>query len=221
MMGMTRFAPYKMLVSSLGCLGGNTLSLAGNENHVRVWNQPVPGSKYGAWFFTASYETACVDDHGKLETFQKPGGGFRLHLGFYHCVGGGPGTYHVRHPSGYDDGAKDFATSVVNAARQQGWSVSLRVITRPVPKGGGTGEDGVRFSGKVYVLTVTAKTPEVVSELDANGAAFGAVRGQDGRIWIDLRPHDQFAAVNPATRAVQTYTPPPPLITSRSAPAAP
>jgi hypothetical protein len=30
------------------CLEGNILSVAGLENHVRIWNQPVPGSKYGA-----------------------------------------------------------------------------------------------------------------------------------------------------------------------------
>src|ERR1700678_1579027 len=39
-----------------GCLEGNDLSLSGNEDHVRIWNQPVPGSKYGAWFIAASYE---------------------------------------------------------------------------------------------------------------------------------------------------------------------
>jgi virginiamycin B lyase len=72
------------------CYYANKLSFTGDENHARIWNQPVPGSQYGAWFITASYETACASVNGRLEPFQAPDGSYQLHGDHWHCVDGGP-----------------------------------------------------------------------------------------------------------------------------------
>ncbi len=105
---------------------------------MRIWNQPVPGSKYGAWFIAASYETMCLVRNGVLQTASTnkalrgaaPGRA-------YHCVDGGPGSIHTAHPDGYNDAAADFAAAVVAAARSRGWHVSQRTVT--VPRGASVG----------------------------------------------------------------------------------
>jgi alpha-tubulin suppressor-like RCC1 family protein len=135
-----------------GCVQGNADSLFGAENHVRIWNQPVPGSKYGAWLITASYETMCVGVNGNLEPFRAPDGTYHLDPPLYHCVDGGPGSYDL---NGYNRGARDFAAEIVKAAQRRGWLVTEQIISRPLTGGQGTGEDGVTFNGKVYVLRVT------------------------------------------------------------------
>jgi hypothetical protein len=138
-----------------GCLDGNTLSLTGDEDHVRIWNQPVPGSKYGAWFVAASYETMCLVRDGKLQTASANKVYAALHSGSaYHCVDGGPGSFHTAHPDGYDDGAQGFTAAIVTAAKSRGWHVSQRTVT--VKRGTSSGEGGVPFDGTVSVLTVTA-----------------------------------------------------------------
>ena len=138
-----------------GCLHGNELSLSGNEDHVRLWNQPVAGSRYGAWFAAASYETMCVVKDGQLTTASAHKTWTALHPGAaYHCVDGGPGTFHVTHPSGYDDAARDFAAAIAVAGKAKGWQVTQRVVN--VSRGGRTGEGGVPFSDAVYVVTVLA-----------------------------------------------------------------
>jgi hypothetical protein len=137
-----------------GCLEGNDLSLSGNEDHVRIWNQPVPGSKYGAWFIAASYETLCLVHNGVLQTATSDKAYAVLHPGAaYHCVDGGPGSIHTAHPDGYNDAAAAFTAAVVTAAKSRGWQVSQRTIT--VPRRAGSGEGGVPFNPAVYVLTVT------------------------------------------------------------------
>lgn len=190
-----------------GCYGGNKLSLSGNENHVRLWNQPVAGSKYGAWFISASYETMCVNYEGKLKPAADEVSYSVKHPGqVYHCIDGGPGTYHTKHPNGYEDGAKDFASAFVAAARRQGWTISERVITRPVAAHDNVGMDGVTFDGKVYLLTVTSKSPDVVSWVSSFGdGSNGPVLGPDGRVWSVAR--GDLEALNPTTRAVQAYAP--------------
>jgi hypothetical protein len=138
-----------------GCLRGNELSVTGDEDHARFWNQPAPGSRYGAWFIAASYETMCIVKDGRLTTAREHEVWTALHPGAaYHCVDGGAGTYHAAHPSGYDDAARDFAAAVAAAGRARGWAVTQRVDT--VARGGHSGEGGVPFSDAVYVLTVTA-----------------------------------------------------------------
>lgn len=138
-----------------GCLQGNELSLSGNEDHVRIWNQPVPGSRYGAWFIAASYETMCLVKDGKLRTARSDVGYAVLHPeAAYHCVDGGPGSIATTHQDGYDDAAGDFTAAVVAAAKARGWRTSERTVT--VPRGAGAGEGGVPFSPAVHVLTVTA-----------------------------------------------------------------
>ena len=116
-----------------GCVQGNALSLTGDEDHARIWNQPFKGSKYGAWFIAVSYETLCLDRNGTLipasttaadETYAA------LHPSdAYHCVDGGPGSLHAKHPDGYNDAATDFSAAIVAAARGHGWQVSLRTAT--------------------------------------------------------------------------------------------
>jgi hypothetical protein len=136
-----------------GCLGGNGDSLDGSENHVRIWNQPSKeGDSFGAWFLTASYETACVSDKGKLYTFKSVLKHLSKSMKLFHCVDGGPGSYGT---DGYDRGAKDFAGAVAAAARAWGWNVTEQTISRPVSEGHNVGEDGVKFNGTLYVLTIT------------------------------------------------------------------
>jgi hypothetical protein len=137
-----------------GCLGGNVLSLTGDEDHVRIWNQPVPGSKSGAWFIAASYETMCVVRDGRLQTADANKTYAALHAGdTYHCVDGGPGSIHAKHPDGYDDGAAALVDAVTAAAKSHHWQVSQRTVT--VSRNAHSGEGGVPFSGTVSVLTVT------------------------------------------------------------------
>ena len=136
-----------------GCLGGNVLSLAGLENHVRIWNQPArEGDSFGAWFIAASYETACVGINLRLFTLRSKDKHPTRAMKFWHCVDGGPGSFFS---DGYGRGAKDFAGDVIAAAHDWGWNVSEKKITRPVTGGHDVGEDGVKFNGTVYVLTVT------------------------------------------------------------------
>jgi len=138
-----------------GCLHGNELSLSGNEDHARFWNQPVAGSKFGAWFVAASYETMCIVKDGQLTTASAHKTWTALHPGAaYHCVDGGPGTFHAAHPDGYDDAARDFAAAIAAAGRAKGWHVTQRVVN--VARAGHAGEGGVPFSDAVYVVTVTA-----------------------------------------------------------------
>jgi len=138
-----------------GCLHGNELSLTGNELHVRLWNQKVPGSSQGAWFAAASYETMCVDRDGRLQPVLANKTWTILHAGSaYHCVDGGQGTFTSLHPNGYDDGATSFAAAVGAAATAKGWKVATRVITRPAT-GNDLGEGKIPFSTRVYVITIT------------------------------------------------------------------
>ena len=137
-----------------GCVGGNALSLAGNEDHARLWNQPVKGSTDGAWFVAASYETLCLVKDGKLETASKDTGYAALHPGkAYHCVDGGPGSFDSKHPDGYDDGAATFVAAIASAAKANGWHFSQQLST--VKRDADAGEGGVPFDRNVYVLTVT------------------------------------------------------------------
>lgn len=137
-----------------GCLDGNKLSLSGDEDHVRIWNQPVAGSKYGAWFIAASYETMCVDRNGALEPASDHVTYAALHAGStYHCVDGGPGSFHAKHPDGYNDAAADFSAAIASAARGRGWQVTTRTAT--VARAANAGEGGVPFGSTVYVVTVT------------------------------------------------------------------
>lgn len=136
-----------------GCVEGNNLSLSGNEDHVRIWNQPVAGSKYGAWFIAASYETMCLVKNGKLQAADSDKTYAALHPdAAYHCVDGGPGSITTAHPDGYNDAAKDFSSAIVAAAKGKGWQVSERTVT--VARKASSGEGGVPFSPTVYVLTV-------------------------------------------------------------------
>jgi hypothetical protein len=150
----SRYVPQGQAWRLGGCLDGNALSLSGDEDHVRIWNQPVPGSKAGAWFLAASYETMCLVRDGKLQTASANKLYAALHSSdVYHCVDGGPGSFHTAHPDGYDDAATDLSAAIVAAAKAQGWQASQRTVT--VNRRASSGEGGVPFNDTVYVLTVT------------------------------------------------------------------
>jgi hypothetical protein len=148
------YVPQQVAWRLGGCVDGNDMSLTGNEDHVRIWHQPVPGSKYGAWFVAASYETMCLVRGGALVTASSDKAYAVLHPSeAYHCVDGGPGSIRTAHPDGYTDGAVSFATAIVTAAKSRGWQVTQRTVT--VPRAASSGEGGVPFSPAVDVLTVT------------------------------------------------------------------
>jgi hypothetical protein len=137
-----------------GCVGGNELSLSGNEDHLRIWHQPVAGSRYGAWFIAASYETMCLVRNGKLQTASANKAYAALHPGSaYHCVDGGPGSIRTAHPDGYDDAAADFTAALAAAATSRHWQITQRTTT--VPRAATSGEGSVPFSKTLYILTLT------------------------------------------------------------------
>jgi hypothetical protein len=135
------------------CLEGNILSSTGNEDHARLWNQPVTASKNGAWFITASYETACV----KIDDDMEP---LRLHPAYlldipkqWHCIDGSKnadGTSSSFGSDGYDRGASKLVADIQASAETAGWTVTVQTASRPA----GVGEGGVTFSNVVYVVTV-------------------------------------------------------------------
>jgi len=148
------YVPQRFAWRLGGCVDGNEMSLSGDEDHARIWNQPVAGSKYGAWFIAASYETMCLVRDGRLQPASANKVYAALHPGsVYHCVDGGPGSFHTAHPDGYDDAATDMSAAIVTAAKSHGWRASERTVT--VKRHASSGEGGVPFNDTVYVLTVT------------------------------------------------------------------
>jgi hypothetical protein len=153
----TGYAPQGVAWRLGGCLDGNVRSLSGTEDHLRIWHQAVPGSADGAWIATASIETMCIAPHGTLEPAVEDKPYAILHsAGAYHCVDGGPGSITSAYADGYNDGAELFASAVAAAAKARGWTLAEQVITRPVTDSADSGEGGVPFSGRVYLLTLTA-----------------------------------------------------------------
>lgn len=148
------YVPMQQAWRLHGCLHGNELSLSGKEGHVRIWHQPVPGSRAGAWFIAASYETMCVVRNGALQPVKSNKLYALLHSSSaYHCVNGGPGSITSDYPNGYDDGASAFAADVTKAAQAKGWHVSQETIA--VRRAAHAGEGGVPFSNDVDMLTIT------------------------------------------------------------------
>jgi hypothetical protein len=153
-----------------GCLGGGyDLALTGAENHARLWNQPITGSRYGAWFISASYETACVDardtmvpvrdtdlDEAEYLILSAAGIG-------WHCIDGSQGSIGA---DGYDRAAQDFVAAIQAAAVSQKWDVSVQTIQTPagtgeghVTRGGSAAQNAIaEFDGTVYVVTVDSAT---------------------------------------------------------------
>ena len=133
-----------------GCTVGNTLSATGHENHARLWAQRVPPSGKQAWFATVSFETACIvrpdGTHQKYVLSY-------VHGTLWHCINGGPGSFGS---DGYDKGARSLVDNVCTAAKRRGWYASFRKDKRPA----GVGQNGVGYSGYVYVLRVGLKPPQ-------------------------------------------------------------
>jgi hypothetical protein len=149
------YAPQNVAWRLGGCVEGNDLSISGNEDHVRLWRQPVPGSRNGAWFIAASYETMCVVRNGKLQTAAANRAWTALHpASAYHCVDGGPGSITAKHQDGYNDAARDFAAAILTAAKDKGWHAGKRTVS--VSRRASAGEGGAPFDRTVYVVTVTA-----------------------------------------------------------------
>jgi hypothetical protein len=38
---------------------------------------------------------------------------------YWHCIDGAPGSYHAKHPNGYDNGAQDLADDIQAPAKTQ------------------------------------------------------------------------------------------------------
>jgi hypothetical protein len=149
-----------------GCYWGNAKSLAGRENHVRIWHQPIDGAQ-GAYFITASFETACYFVHGRAYTDL-----FNLAFAVahwrdrWHCIDGGPGSFGM---DGYDSGAAEFVADLTASAHRRGWEVTTRLDPRP----GGTGLDGVKYSPSVHVVTIRKKAAQIfIDGEDATGDSF-------------------------------------------------
>ena len=151
------YVPQRVAWRLGGCVDGNALSLTGDEDHARIWNQPFKASKYGAWFIAVSYETLCLDRNGTLEPASTSAADetyAALHPSdAYHCVDGGPGSIHRKHPDGYEDGAATFVAAVEAGAKAKGWHFSQQIIT--VTREAAAGEGGVPFNHDVSVITVT------------------------------------------------------------------
>ena len=127
-----------------GCGGGNVSSYSGDENHVRIWNQPLRGTSSGAYFITASFETLCVqlgvamtsstpkykyqpNDFAPVSYFKVYSTQHPSQL--WHCVDGS--TNPDRTPSalktdGYDRGANSFVDDLQAEAKVQGWDFLAR-----------------------------------------------------------------------------------------------
>jgi hypothetical protein len=124
-----------------GCYtGGGALAALGLENHIRIWNQPVPGSAAGsAWFITASFEYVCrspVPDRF-----------------WWHCI----------NHDGYNDGAAALVRGIELVGYSHNWTVTVRRDWRNAGTGGtgansgtGTGLNNVPYSGHAWVVTVTS-----------------------------------------------------------------
>ena len=144
------------------CLRGDQAGVASklkNPIHAATaWREAFPfgGNEHGFYpLITASYETMCLVKNGQLVTASTDKAYAAMHpAGDYHCVDGGPGSFHTLHPDGYNDGATAFAAAVSTAGRGKGWQVSQRTIT--VKRGDSAGEGGVPFGGDVSLLTVTS-----------------------------------------------------------------
>lgn len=141
------------------CAEGNRLSLSGKENHVRIWNQPVTGTQFGAWFISASYETLCVD----IDNTMQPAKNYSTFVLLrylaegllWHCIDGSQGSIGT---DGYDLGAQGFVNSIQAAAEDENWNVDVQTIQTPAGIGEGHNNTGVPFNGKVYVVTVDHAT---------------------------------------------------------------
>jgi alpha-tubulin suppressor-like RCC1 family protein len=140
------------------CLTGALIrARQGNENHARLWAQRMPSSAKQAWFATVSFETLCLVLPDELHLAY---GDWLPHVPFvdgwpWHCINGGPGA-RDKGSSGYDVGAFLLVKNVCIAAKRRGWYASFRKDKRPA----GVGQNGVRYSGYVYVLRVGLKAPQ-------------------------------------------------------------
>jgi hypothetical protein len=64
------------------------------------------------------------------------------------------GKYHSIDPDGFDQGAKDLATDIMSAAKNEGWTHTTETTVTTQPKGG-VGSNDVRYSGKTIFITVS------------------------------------------------------------------
>jgi hypothetical protein len=153
---------WRLESSGLGlltCAEGNRLSLSGAENHVRIWNQPVTGSQFGAWFIIASYETACVDIDSTMQPARNYSTVDLLKFAaeglLWHCIDGSQGSIGT---DGYNRGAQGFVNSIQAVAELENWNVDVHTIQTPPGIGEGHDGKGVPFDGTVYVVTVDHAT---------------------------------------------------------------
>ena len=149
-----RYVPQEEAWRRGGCIKGFSFgSFDGNEDHIRFWSQPIPGTLTETWFATASFETACfvLSEKKHVPFNDEPITFWRDHWGEkWHCVDGDTagGSYGK---DGYDRRAKQFVDDLRAKAAANRWHVTVRK-DRGEP---GTGLDGVKYPDTVYVVTVT------------------------------------------------------------------
>ena len=126
----------------LGCFeGAGMLADIGQEDHARIWYQPVAGSVAGgAWFATVSIEEICSVEGRVLP---------------YHCIVS----------NGYNRGVLEFAEDLLTVALRHHWKGDVRLDPRAVGtngtganSGAGTGLNKIGYSDDAYVLTVTSSS---------------------------------------------------------------
>jgi hypothetical protein len=109
-------------------IGGRNSELGSGINHFRLYEQQtLPGNNQGAYFISASRENFDLD------------------------VADPPQSYHDVAANGYNLGRDDLLADIKTAAKEQGW----RVQVEEYPTGAGTGSNGIRYDGNVYVVTLT------------------------------------------------------------------
>ena len=127
-----------------GCIDGNILSLEGTENHARLWKQPIGSSKYGAWFISVSFETACVERNGVMVPVKDHRKYALKHRKLvWHCIDGSQGSIGS---NGYDRGARSFVSTLETVGELHHWKVSVRADHRPAGKGEGHAGTGVHYN---------------------------------------------------------------------------
>jgi hypothetical protein len=142
------------LGGNVGCFSGNLLSAYGEEDHARAWQQTGANGQPGAWFISASRETACfldpttkkmvpVLDH--IKDFAKNFGSR------WHCIDGSEGGIGS---DGYNAGAKELVSDIKEAAPSNDWRVMVTTTTGNSGFGEGHDRSGPAFSSRVYVVTV-------------------------------------------------------------------
>lgn len=101
---------------------------ANNINHFRLYaQQKLPGNNQDAYFIATSLENFDVDVPNLRQ------------------------SYHDVATNGYNQGRDNLLTDIKTAAKMQDWTVQVAEY----PTAPGTGSNGIRYDGNIYVVTLT------------------------------------------------------------------